>query len=51
MILAQTFRKKSFVLIQFLIYLYLETKLIIMFPGIILYMDIIIALKSYTFNT
>ena len=43
-ILAQTFRKKKpFILIQFFIYLYLETKPIIIFQGIILHTDIILA--------
>ena len=44
--LAQTFRKKIFhfnFLIQLFIYLYLERKLIIIFQGIILYVDISIA--------
>ena len=42
---AQAFRKKIFhfnFLIQLFIYLYLETKLIIVFQGIILHMDIVI---------
>ena len=46
MVLDQTYRKEVFcfnLLIQFLIYLYLETKPIIVFQGIILCMDIIIA--------
>ena len=38
-------------LIQGFIYLHLETKLIIVFQGIILHIDIIIAFKSYTFNS
>ena len=45
-VLAQIFRKKVFCftfLIQLFIYLYLETKLIIAFHGIILHMDIVIA--------
>ena len=43
---AQTLRKKIFrfnFLIQLFIYLHLETKSIIVFQGIILHMDIIIA--------
>ena len=46
MVLAQTYRKKNFhfnLLIQLFIYLHLETKSIIVFQGIILHMDIIIA--------
>ena len=46
MFLAQIFRKKFFCfnfLIQIFIYFYLETKLIIIFQGIILHTDIIIA--------
>ena len=46
MFMAQTFQKKSFILIfliQFFIHLYLETKLIIVFQGIILHTDIVIA--------
>ena len=43
--------KKSFnFLIQLYSYLYLETKPIIVFGGIILHMDIIIAFQSYTSN-
>ena len=38
-------------LVQFLIYLYLETKQIIITPGIILHTGIVIAFQSYTFNT
>ena len=50
---AQAFRKKIFCLhfkVQLFIYLYLETKPIIIFQDIILHMDIIIAFESYTFN-
>ena len=43
MLLAQTFRKKYFVLIQLFIYLCLEIQLMIIFQGIILYIDIVIA--------
>ena len=45
-LLAQTLRKDIFrfnFLIQLFLYLYLETKPIIVFQGIILHMDIIIA--------
>ena len=53
MFFAQTFRKKIFhfnSLIQLFIYLYLKTKPIIIFQGIILHTDII-ALQSYIFKT
>ena len=47
-------KKKNFCfnfLIQLFIYLYLETKPIIVFQGIILRTNIIIAFSSYPFNT
>ena len=37
-------------LIQLFIYLYLETKTIIVLQGIILYIDIVIAFWGYTLN-
>ena len=52
-IFGSNFQEKIFhfnFLIQLFIYLYLETKLIIIFQDIILHMDIVL-LSSYTFNT
>lgn len=53
MFLAQTSKEKIFCFnffIQLLIYLYLETKAIIIFQGIVFHMDIVVAFYSYTFN-
>ena len=52
MFLAQTFKKKIFhfnFLIQLFIYLYLETKPMIIFQGIILRKDIIVAFLELHF--
>ena len=51
-VLGSNFQEKIFhfnFLIQLFIYLYLETKLIIIFQDIILHMDIVL-LSSYTFK-
>ena len=52
-VLGPNFQEKIFpfiFLIQLFIYLYLETKPIIEFWGIILHTDIIITFQSYPFN-
>ena len=52
-IFGSNFQEKIFhlnFLIQFFIYLYLETKQIIIFQVIPLHMDIVITFQSYTFN-
>ena len=51
-LMAQTFKKKIFhfnILLQFFIYLHLETKPVIIFQGIILHMDIVM-LSRVTLN-